>query len=139
MRANGTVPRTKVRAQRMHSGLDIWRVPLGFEAYSNSFENVSQSIGKFRSSSLEPAVHRIPGAFRNQETYILFIEQFLLANSRVKMNTTNSIRFAAITVAIAITAIVQGTMLWSFDSVAQQATQQPEIQVTMKAATGQNS
>lgn len=55
------------------------------------------------------------------------------------MNTTNRIRFTAITVAIAITAIVQGTMLWCFDAVAQQATQQPEVQVTMKAATGQNS
>ncbi len=55
------------------------------------------------------------------------------------MNTTNRIRFAAIAVAIAITAIVQGTMLWSFDAVAQQATQPSPSQVTMKAAASQNS
>ena len=55
------------------------------------------------------------------------------------MNNTNRIRFAAITVAIAITAIVQGAMLLSFDAVAQQATQQPEIHVTMKAASDQSS
>ncbi len=55
------------------------------------------------------------------------------------MNTTNRIRFAAITVAIAITAIVQGTLLLSFDSVAQHATQQSEIQVTMKSVSDQNS
>lgn len=100
---------------------------------------LQRSIEKSRSSSPESAAHRIPGAIQNQETYILFTGPFGSVNWRVKMNTTNRIRFAAITVAIAITAIVQGSMLWGFDAVAQKATQQPEIQVTMKAASTENS
>jgi hypothetical protein len=55
------------------------------------------------------------------------------------MNTTNRIRFAALTVAIAVTALVQGTMLWSFDTLAQQADQQSATQVTMAVAASQNS
>ena len=55
------------------------------------------------------------------------------------MNNTNRIRFTALTVAIAVTALVQGTMLWSFDTVAQQADQQSATQVTMAATAGQNS
>jgi hypothetical protein len=55
------------------------------------------------------------------------------------MNTTNRIRFTALTVAIAITALVQGTMLWSFDTVAQQVDKQSATQVTMSATAGQNS
>ena len=49
------------------------------------------------------------------------------------MNTTNCIRLTALTVAIAVTALVQGTMLWSFDTVAQQADEQSATQVTMAA------
>jgi len=55
------------------------------------------------------------------------------------MSTTSRIRFTALTVAIAITALVQGTMLWSFDTVAQQADQQSATQVTMKPVTSPNS
>jgi hypothetical protein len=55
------------------------------------------------------------------------------------MNTTNPIRFAALTIAVAITAVLQGTMLWSFDAVAQQASQQAAGQVAMATCTGQNS
>jgi hypothetical protein len=54
------------------------------------------------------------------------------------MNTTNRIRFTALTVAIAVTALVQGTMLWSFDAVAQQASQQVVGQVAMSTCTSQN-
>jgi hypothetical protein len=54
------------------------------------------------------------------------------------MNTSNSIRFTALTVAIAITALLQGTMLWSFDTVAQQA-DQTATQVTLKSVTSPNS
>jgi len=39
----------------------------------------------------------------------------------IEMNASYSIRFAAIAVAVAMTAIVQGTMLAGFDNVAQQA------------------
>ncbi len=49
------------------------------------------------------------------------------------MTTTNSIRIAAFTAAIAMTALVHGTMLWSFDSVAQEAAQQSFV--TAKAQT----
>jgi hypothetical protein len=55
------------------------------------------------------------------------------------MNTTNRIRFTALTVAIAVTALVQGTMLWSFDTLAQQASQQAAGQVAMATCTSQNS
>jgi hypothetical protein len=55
------------------------------------------------------------------------------------MNTTNRIRFTALTVAIAVTALVQGTMLWSFDTLAQQADQQASGQVAMSTCTSQNS
>jgi hypothetical protein len=55
------------------------------------------------------------------------------------MNTTNRIRLTALTVAIAVTALVQGTMLWSFDTIAQQADQQSATQVTMSVPAGQNS
>jgi hypothetical protein len=55
------------------------------------------------------------------------------------MNTTNRIRFAALAIAVGITALVQGTMLLSFDTVAQQADQQSATQVTMTASAGQNS
>ena len=55
------------------------------------------------------------------------------------MNTTNRTRFIALTVAIAVTALVQGTMLWSFDTVAQNADQLAPTQVTMSATTGQNT
>jgi hypothetical protein len=55
------------------------------------------------------------------------------------MNTTSRIRFTALIVAISITALVQGTMLWCFDTVAQQTDQQSAKQVTLSATTGQNS
>jgi len=55
------------------------------------------------------------------------------------MNTTGRIRFTALTIAVAITALLQGTMLWSFDTLAQQADQQSATQVTMSADAGQNS
>jgi len=55
------------------------------------------------------------------------------------MNTTSRIRFTALTVAIAITALLQGSMLWSFDTVAQHADQQTATQVTMKTVTSPNS
>jgi hypothetical protein len=55
------------------------------------------------------------------------------------MNTTNRIRLAALTISIAITAVLQGTMLWSFDALAQQANQPTAGQLTMASCTGQNS
>jgi hypothetical protein len=55
------------------------------------------------------------------------------------MNTSKTIRFTALTVAIAITALLQGTMLWSFEGIAQQAVEQSTTQVTMKTVTNQNS
>jgi hypothetical protein len=55
------------------------------------------------------------------------------------MNTTNRIRFTALTFAIGVTALVQGTMLWSFDAVAQQASQKAAGQVAMSTGTNQNS
>jgi hypothetical protein len=55
------------------------------------------------------------------------------------MNTTTRIRLAALTISIAITAVLQGTMLWGFDAVAQQANQQAVGQVVMSTCTGQNS
>jgi hypothetical protein len=58
---------------------------------------------------------------------------------RTLMNTTNPIRLAALTISIAITALLQGTMLWSFDTVAQQADQQSAIQMTTAAAACQKS
>jgi hypothetical protein len=42
-------------------------------------------------------------------------------NLEIEMTASYTIRFAAITVAIAMTAIVHGTMLTGFDNVAQQA------------------
>jgi hypothetical protein len=55
------------------------------------------------------------------------------------MNTTTRIRLVALTISIAITAVLQGTMLWSFDAVAQQASQQASGQVAMATCTSQNS
>jgi hypothetical protein len=55
------------------------------------------------------------------------------------MNTTNRIRLAALTISIAITAVLQGTMLWSFDAVAQHANQQAAGQVATAMCTSQNS
>jgi hypothetical protein len=55
------------------------------------------------------------------------------------MNTTNRIRFTALTVAVVITALLQGTMLWSFEGIAQQAVEQSATQVTMKALNNQHS
>jgi len=51
------------------------------------------------------------------------------------MTTTNSIRIAAFTAAVAITALVHGTMLWCFDSVAQEARMSQQSSVTAKAQT----
>jgi hypothetical protein len=42
-------------------------------------------------------------------------------NLEIEMTASYTIRFAAITVAMAMTAIVHGTMLTGFDSVAEQA------------------
>jgi hypothetical protein len=55
------------------------------------------------------------------------------------MTSTYSVRIAAFTIAVAMTALVHGTMLWSFDSVAQQATQQSAITAKTQAATAQQS
>jgi hypothetical protein len=55
------------------------------------------------------------------------------------MNTTTRIRLAALAISLAITAVLQGTMLWSFDSVAQQASQLATGQVAMSTCTSQNS
>jgi hypothetical protein len=55
------------------------------------------------------------------------------------MNTSTRIRLAAMTISIAITALLQGTILWSFDAVAQQASQQSAGQVAMATCTSQNS
>jgi hypothetical protein len=55
------------------------------------------------------------------------------------MNTTNRIRFAALTVAIGITALLQGSMLWNFDTLAQQAVQPSVTQVTIAEVASQNS
>jgi hypothetical protein len=55
------------------------------------------------------------------------------------MNSTNRIRLAALTIAIGLTALLQGTMLWSFDTLAQQAETQSATQVTAVTAAGQNS
>jgi hypothetical protein len=55
------------------------------------------------------------------------------------MNTTARIRLAALTISIAITAVLQGTMLWRFDAIAQQATQQTAGQVALSTCTSQNS
>ncbi len=51
------------------------------------------------------------------------------------MTTTNTIRIAAFTTAVAMTALVHGTMLWSFDSVAQEATLAQQSAVTAKTQT----
>ena len=42
-------------------------------------------------------------------------------NLEIEMTASHTIRFAAITVAVVMTAIVHGTMLMGFDNVAQQA------------------
>jgi hypothetical protein len=42
-------------------------------------------------------------------------------NLEIEMTASYTIRFAAITLALAMTAIVHGTMLTGFDNVAQQA------------------
>jgi hypothetical protein len=55
------------------------------------------------------------------------------------MNTTTHIRLAALTISIAITALLQGTMLWNFDAVARQAGQQAAGQLVMATCTSQNS
>jgi hypothetical protein len=55
------------------------------------------------------------------------------------MNTTTRIRLAALTISIAITAVLQGTLLWSFETVAQQASQQAAGLVAMSTCTSQNS
>ncbi len=55
------------------------------------------------------------------------------------MNTTTRIRLAALTISFAITAVLQGTMLWRFDAVAQQANQQATGQVALSTCTSQNS
>jgi hypothetical protein len=55
------------------------------------------------------------------------------------MNTTTRIRLAALTMAIAITAVLQGTMLWRFDAVAQQAIPQSAGQMALSTCTSQNS
>jgi hypothetical protein len=49
------------------------------------------------------------------------------------MTSAYSIRIAAFTIAVTMTALVHGTMLWSFDSVAQQAT--PQSASTAKTQT----
>ena len=57
------------------------------------------------------------------------------------MTTTNSIRIAAFTAAVAMTALVHGTMLWSFDSVAQEArlAQQSSVTATARTVSGNQS
>jgi hypothetical protein len=55
------------------------------------------------------------------------------------MNTTTRIRLAALTISIAITALLQGTMLWSFDAVAQQGSQLAAGQVATAMCTSKNS
>jgi hypothetical protein len=42
-------------------------------------------------------------------------------NLEIEMTASHTIRFAAITAALAMTAIVHGTMLTGFDSIAQQS------------------
>jgi len=93
---------------------------------------------KFHHPSRQSAFHRIPRAIQNQETYILFNGPRWPVNRRASMNTTSRIRFTALTIAVAVTALLQGTMLWSFDTVAQQA-DQTATQVTMKTVTSPNS
>ena len=57
------------------------------------------------------------------------------------MTTTYSVRVAAFTAAIAITALVHGTLLWSFDTVAQEANvaRHSSITATTQAAAGHQS
>ena len=55
------------------------------------------------------------------------------------MTSAYSVRIAAFTIAVAMTALVHGTMLWSFDSVAQQATQQSTITAKTQAVAAQQS
>ncbi len=57
------------------------------------------------------------------------------------MTTTYSVRVAAFTAAIAITALVHGTLLWSFDTVAQEANvaRHSSITATTQAVAGHQS
>ena len=55
------------------------------------------------------------------------------------MTTTYSVRVAAFTAAIAITALVHGTLLWSFDTVAQEAPQQSSVTATSQTAAAPQS
>jgi hypothetical protein len=55
------------------------------------------------------------------------------------MNTITRIRFAALTISIAITALLQVTMLWGFDAFAQQASQHAAGQLANASCTSQNA